>query len=63
MPDPDWDELNRITEEAERLQGEGVLDAKVFKELLSQAEKASNGSPEYCESVMLFAPAGYDLNL
>jgi hypothetical protein len=59
MPEPDWEALQRITSDAERLSDSERLTPLRFSELLNEATAAAGDEPELVESVMLFAPAGY----
>lgn len=53
---PDWNKLSAIDARAEQIHARGEMTVETFRALLSEAEAATNGHPEFCESLARYAP-------
>lgn len=54
---PDWGKLREINVRAEELHSRGEMTAESYRALLAEAEAATNGHPEFCESLTHYRPS------
>lgn len=52
---PDWDRLKELDTEAQQLVDDGKWTKAEFERIWKAGEKASNGHPEFLESIALHA--------
>lgn len=59
--EPNWEEMSRISDEADALDDQGKLTQEAWLKLYRRAQAAVNGNDEFLEFIENMLPAGAEV--